>query len=82
MKIMIGFKLFIAKKTTQKKKTWGLVNSTHDFPLTVTVGKTSFKFFQKLVARACKNQLNNNGTIILKGLSACPQGIFWYGSIA
>ncbi|PLW40137.1 hypothetical protein PCASD_07834 [Puccinia coronata f. sp. avenae] len=22
------------------------------------------------------------GTIILKGLSDCPQGIFWYGSIA
>jgi hypothetical protein len=82
MKIMIGLKLFIAKKTTHKKKTWGPVNSTHDFPITVTVGKTSFESFQKLVARACNNQFNNTGTIILKGLSARLQGILWYGSIA
>ncbi|PLW51084.1 hypothetical protein PCASD_02410 [Puccinia coronata f. sp. avenae] len=78
MKIMIGFKLFIAKKTTHKKKTWGPVNLTHNFPITVTVGETSFESFQKLVARACNNQFNNTGTIILKGLSAFPQGIFCY----
>jgi hypothetical protein len=48
----------------------------------VTVGETSFESFQKLVARACNNQFNNTGTIILKGLSARLQGILWYGSIA
>jgi hypothetical protein len=82
MKIMIGFKLFIAKKMAQKKKTWGPVNSTHDFPITVMVGETSFESFQMLVARACNNQFSNTRSIILKGLSACPQGIFWYRSIA
>ncbi|PLW41565.1 hypothetical protein PCASD_10000 [Puccinia coronata f. sp. avenae] len=82
MKVLIGFKLFIAKKSTQKKKSWGPINSTTDFSITVTLGKTSFEVFQQMVASACNDQLNNTGPIILKGLSARPQGIFWNGSIA
>ncbi|PLW06287.1 hypothetical protein PCASD_26816 [Puccinia coronata f. sp. avenae] len=35
-----------------------------------------------MVTRACNDQFNNTGPIILKGLSARPQRIFWYGSIA
>jgi hypothetical protein len=52
MKVIIGFKLFIAKKTTEKKKTWGPINSTTNFSITVTLGKTSFEVFQQMVASA------------------------------
>jgi hypothetical protein len=80
--VMIGFKLFIAKKTQQKKKSWGPINSTHDFPITVTFSKTSFESFQNLVAAACDKEFSNTASVILKGLNYKPQGIFWYGSIA
>ncbi|PLW11419.1 hypothetical protein PCASD_20201 [Puccinia coronata f. sp. avenae] len=48
--VLIGFKLFIAKKTQQKKKSWGAVNFSHEFPVTVVIGETSFEAFQKMVA--------------------------------
>jgi hypothetical protein len=67
--VLIGFKLFIAKKTQQKKKLWGAVNSSHEFPVTVVIGETSFEAFQKMVASACNEKFPNTGPIILKGLT-------------
>ncbi|PLW35538.1 hypothetical protein PCASD_14364 [Puccinia coronata f. sp. avenae] len=64
--VLIGFKLFIAKKTQQKKKSWGAVNSSHAFPVTVVIGETTFDAFQKMVASACDKKFPNTGPIILK----------------
>jgi len=89
IKIMISFRLFAPTKNQQsgpktqaKKKTWGVVNSSHDVPIDVEVEVTSFVDFQSKVITACNEHFGGAGRVIRKGLTARPQAIFWYGSIA
>ena len=87
MKVMVCFRLFAAKKNQTgssqvKKKMWGTVNSSRDVPVIVTVEVTSFKDFQSEVISACNTHFPGAGPVLLKGLTAQPQAIYWYGSIA
>ncbi|KNZ53574.1 hypothetical protein VP01_319g5 [Puccinia sorghi] len=81
IKVIVAFKLFIAGKKRNNKKTWKAVKSRNVFDIEVMYGVTSFDEFQEMVARKCNNGFPNTTPIVIKSIATGSPSIFWFASI-